>query len=57
LKVLPDSFAADPERVARFEREAQLLAALNHRTSRRSTRSTVAPSASNSSRVRRSPTV
>jgi serine/threonine-protein kinase len=30
LKVLPDAFAADPERVARFQREAQLLAALNH---------------------------
>jgi Tol biopolymer transport system component len=30
LKVLPDSFAADPERMARFEREARLLAALNH---------------------------
>ena len=30
LKVLPDSFASDPERVARFRREAQTLAALNH---------------------------
>ena len=30
LKVLPDSFAADPERIARFEREAQILAALSH---------------------------
>ena len=30
IKVLPDSFVNDPERVARFEREAQLLAALNH---------------------------
>jgi serine/threonine-protein kinase len=30
LKVLPDAFAADPERLARFEREAQALAALNH---------------------------
>src|SRR5712691_5864281 len=30
LKVLPDSFASDPERVARFEREAKTLAALNH---------------------------
>jgi serine/threonine-protein kinase len=30
LKVLPDLFAADPERLARFEREAQLLASLNH---------------------------
>jgi Tol biopolymer transport system component len=30
LKVLPESFAADPERLARFEREAQTLAGLNH---------------------------
>ena len=30
LKVLPDAFAADSDRLARFEREAQLLASLNH---------------------------
>jgi hypothetical protein len=30
LKVLPDTFAADTGRVARFRREAQLLATLNH---------------------------
>ena len=30
LKVLPDLFARDPERLARFEREAKTLAALNH---------------------------
>jgi serine/threonine-protein kinase len=30
IKVLPDVFAADPDRVARFAREAQLLASLNH---------------------------
>ncbi len=30
LKVLPDAFARDAERLARFEREAQLLASLNH---------------------------
>jgi len=30
LKVLPDDFAADPERLARFEREAKVLASLNH---------------------------
>jgi serine/threonine protein kinase len=30
IKVLPDVFAADRERLARFEREAQLLASLNH---------------------------
>ncbi len=30
IKVLPEALAADPERLARFEREAQLLASLNH---------------------------
>ena len=30
LKVLPDLFASDPDRLARFQREAQLLASLNH---------------------------
>jgi eukaryotic-like serine/threonine-protein kinase len=30
LKVLPDSFANDPDRLARFQREAQILASLNH---------------------------
>ncbi len=30
LKVLPEAFASDPERLARFEREAKTLAALNH---------------------------
>ena len=30
LKVLPDSFANDADRLARFTREAQTLAALNH---------------------------
>jgi Tol biopolymer transport system component len=30
LKVLPEVFAADPDRMARFEREAKLLASLNH---------------------------
>jgi serine/threonine protein kinase len=30
IKVLPDAFAADVDRLARFEREAQLLASLNH---------------------------
>jgi hypothetical protein len=28
--VLPGQFARDPERIARLEREAKLLAALNH---------------------------
>jgi tRNA A-37 threonylcarbamoyl transferase component Bud32/dipeptidyl aminopeptidase/acylaminoacyl peptidase len=30
LKILPEAFAADPERLARFEREAKFLASLNH---------------------------
>ena len=30
LKVLPEAFAADPDRLARFEREAQAVAALSH---------------------------
>ena len=30
LKILPAEFAADPERLARFEREAKVLASLNH---------------------------
>ncbi len=30
IKVLPESFASNPERVARFEREARLLATLSH---------------------------
>ena len=28
--MLPAAFAADPDRLARFEREARMLAALNH---------------------------
>ncbi len=30
LKILPDAFAGDPHRLARFTREAQTLASLNH---------------------------
>ncbi len=30
LKVLPDAFARDPDRLARFRREAQVVASLNH---------------------------
>jgi len=30
IKVLPAAFADDPERLARFNREAQTLASLNH---------------------------
>jgi serine/threonine protein kinase len=30
MKVLPDAFGRDPERLARFQREAEVLATLNH---------------------------
>ena len=30
IKILPEEFSTDPERLARFEREAKLLATLNH---------------------------
>lgn len=30
IKILPEEFARDPERLARFEREAKLLASVNH---------------------------
>src|SRR5271154_6336228 len=30
IKVLPEAFACDPERMARFQREAEVLASLNH---------------------------
>ena len=30
IKVLPDDLAGDPERLARFDREAKVLASLNH---------------------------
>jgi serine/threonine protein kinase len=30
IKILPRAFTADPDRLARFEREARILAALNH---------------------------
>ncbi len=32
IKVLPASLAGDPDRIARFQREAKTLAALNHMT-------------------------
>src|SRR5512142_68622 len=30
IKILPEALARDPERLARFEREAKVLASLNH---------------------------
>jgi serine/threonine protein kinase len=30
MKVLPEPFATDPDRFARFQREAEVLASLNH---------------------------
>ena len=30
IKILPDAFSRDPDRVARFHREAEVLASLNH---------------------------
>src|SRR5437762_5236049 len=30
IKILPEAFAQDPDRMARFSREAQILASLNH---------------------------
>ena len=30
IKILPDAFAGDADRIARFQREAEVLAALNH---------------------------
>src|SRR5262249_35441921 len=30
IKILPDEFARDPDRVLRFQREAEVLASLNH---------------------------
>ena len=30
LKVLPEAFTSDPDRLGRFEREAKVLASLNH---------------------------
>ena len=32
IKILPEAFSKNPERLARFEREARLLASLNHPT-------------------------
>jgi eukaryotic-like serine/threonine-protein kinase len=37
IKILPDEFSRDADRVSRFQREAEVLASLNHPTSPRST--------------------
>ena len=42
LKILPEAFATDPDRLARFQREAQVLPVSTIRTSRRSTASKTA---------------
>ena len=34
IKVLPEGFSLAPDRLARFQREVELLATLNHPTSR-----------------------
>lgn len=58
IKVLPGEFARDEERLARLEREARMLAALNHPNIAGDLHSptTRASSFSISSRARRSPT-
>ena len=30
IKILPEEFSRDPDRIARFQREAEVLASLNH---------------------------
>ena len=59
LKILPADLALDPERLARFDREAQALAALNHphiaQFHGMATKAQSAPSSWNSSRARRWP--
>jgi serine/threonine protein kinase len=39
IKVLPEAFASEVERLARFQREAEVLASLNHPKYRRHPRS------------------
>ena len=44
LKVLPQAFTDDPDRLARFEREAKVLASLNHPQHRTHLRAMTEPS-------------
>src|SRR5262249_38724240 len=37
IKILPEEFSRDPDRISRFQREAEILASLNHPTSHAST--------------------
>ena len=60
IKILPEAFASDPDRLARFEREAKMLASLNHPNiahiyGLENTRRTSARSSWSWSRGRRSP--
>ena len=37
IKVVPDEFSSNPDRLSRFQREAEVLASLNHRSNLRKT--------------------
>ena len=43
IKILPRTFSEDPERLARFEREAKLLASINHPKGRLRVRKATGP--------------
>uniref|UniRef100_Q023R7 Serine/threonine protein kinase n=1 Tax=Solibacter usitatus (strain Ellin6076) TaxID=234267 RepID=Q023R7_SOLUE len=57
IKVLPEAFARDSGRIARFQNEARILASLNHPNSLRSTESRSAPFVLELGRGRLSPSV
>src|SRR5437588_3788812 len=48
IKILPDEFSRDPDRVSRFQREAEVLASLNHANMFASRRSALRPHSSRS---------
>jgi serine/threonine protein kinase len=52
IKIIPESFAQDPGRLARFTCEAQVLASLNHLNIAAIYASRTAPSSSSSSKAR-----